>query len=69
MIGEVRATDAGHRVEVDGHGFIQTDSNFATTAENIYAIGDVIGNPMLAHKALHEGNVLADGKPDQIIYI
>jgi len=47
-------------VEVDGHGFIQADSTFATTAENIYAIGDVIGNPMLAHKALHEGNVLAD---------
>jgi len=47
-------------VDVDTHGFIQTDATFATTAENIYAIGDVIGNPMLAHKALHEGTAMAD---------
>ena len=47
-------------VEVDGHGFIKVDSGFRTTAADIYAIGDVIGNPMLAHKALHEGTVLAD---------
>ncbi len=47
-------------VEVDGQGFIQTDANFATTVPHIYAIGDVIGQPMLAHKAAHEGMVLAD---------
>lgn len=53
-------------VEVDPRGFIKVDANFKTTAQRIYAIGDVIGNPMLAHKALMEGTVLADqlaGKP------
>lgn len=53
-------------VEVDQRGFIKVDGNFKTTAPRIFAIGDVIGNPMLAHKALHEGSVLADqlaGKP------
>jgi dihydrolipoamide dehydrogenase len=47
-------------VELDQHGFVKVDSNFQTTAPNIFAIGDVIGNPMLAHKAAHEGTVLAD---------
>jgi dihydrolipoamide dehydrogenase len=47
-------------VKVDDHGFIKTNAHFATSAPNIYAIGDVIGNPMLAHKAAHEGTVLAD---------
>jgi dihydrolipoamide dehydrogenase len=47
-------------VGLDERGFIKVDGNFRTTAQRIYAIGDVIGNPMLAHKALHEGTVLAD---------
>ncbi len=47
-------------IEVDQRGFIKVDSGFKTTSPKIYAIGDVIGNPMLAHKALHEGTVLAD---------
>ncbi len=47
-------------IELDAHGFIKVDEKFRTTAPSIYAIGDVIGNPMLAHKALHEGTVLAD---------
>ncbi|MFQ5462708.1 MAG: dihydrolipoyl dehydrogenase [Phycisphaerae bacterium] len=47
-------------VELDEQGFIKVDEHFATTAKRIFAIGDVIGNPMLAHKALHEGLVLAD---------
>ena len=47
-------------VELDDHGFIKVDSQFRTTASRIYAIGDVIGNPMLAHKAQHEGMVVAD---------
>ncbi len=53
-------------IEVDQRGFIKVDGNFKTTAPRIFAIGDVIGNPMLAHKALNEGTVLADqlaGKP------
>lgn len=47
-------------VEVDDRGFIKVDDGFRTTAPRIFAIGDVIGNPMLAHKAIHEGSVLAD---------
>ncbi len=47
-------------IEVDDGGFIQVDSGFQTTAQRFFAIGDVIGNPMLAHKALHEGTVVAD---------
>lgn len=47
-------------VELDDRGFIKVDAGFKTTAPKIYAIGDVIGNPMLAHKAMQEGNVLAD---------
>jgi len=47
-------------VEVDERGFIKVDKQFKTTVPRIFAIGDVIGNPMLAHKAQHEGNVVAD---------
>ncbi len=47
-------------VKVDEHGFIKVDQHFQTSAAKIFAIGDVIGNPMLAHKAIHEGSVLAD---------
>ncbi len=47
-------------VTIDERGFIKVDTGFKTTAPKIYAIGDVIGNPMLAHKALHEGTVVAD---------
>lgn len=47
-------------VQVDQRGFIKVDAQFKTTAPRIHAIGDVIGNPMLAHKAAHEGMVLAD---------
>ncbi len=47
-------------VDLDEHGFVKVDSQFRTTTQGIYAIGDVIGNPMLAHKAMHEGAVVAD---------
>jgi dihydrolipoamide dehydrogenase len=56
--GELSLEKAG--VEVDARGFIKVDNAFRTTAARVYAIGDVIGNPMLAHKALHEGMVVAD---------
>lgn len=42
-------------VELDDAGFIKTDGAFSTTKDNIFAIGDVIGPPMLAHKASEEG--------------
>lgn len=47
-------------VETNERGFIKVDTEFRTSAQKIFAIGDVIGNPMLAHKAMHEGAVLAD---------
>jgi len=50
--------DAG--VDLDEQGFIKVDESGKTTAENIYAIGDIIGQPMLAHKAAHEGTLAAE---------
>jgi dihydrolipoamide dehydrogenase len=47
-------------VEVDKRGFIVTDKSRRTAAETIYAIGDVAGEPMLAHKASHEGRAAVD---------
>ncbi len=47
-------------VEVDAKGFIPVDSQRRTNVPNIFAIGDIAGNPMLAHKAVHEGHVAAE---------
>jgi dihydrolipoamide dehydrogenase len=47
-------------VELDERGRIKTDETFETSVEGIYAIGDVIAGPMLAHKAEDEGVVLAE---------
>ena len=47
-------------VAVDERGFIRTDTQMRTNVANIFAIGDIAGNPMLAHKAVHEGHVAAE---------
>ncbi|WP_456449346.1 dihydrolipoyl dehydrogenase [Thiolapillus sp.] len=47
-------------VEVDQRGFIPVDSHMRTNVPHIFAIGDVVGNPMLAHKATHEAHVAAE---------
>jgi dihydrolipoamide dehydrogenase len=47
-------------VAVSEKGFIETDSQMRTNVANIYAIGDIARNPMLAHKAVHEGHVAAE---------
>jgi dihydrolipoamide dehydrogenase len=47
-------------IETDDKGFIKVDLFRRTNIENIYAIGDVAGQPMLAHKASHEGRVAAE---------
>jgi dihydrolipoamide dehydrogenase len=47
-------------VNVDAKGFVPVDSQMRTNVPNIYAIGDIAGNPMLAHKAVHEGHVAAE---------
>jgi len=48
------------RVEIDQRGFIKVDAQRRTAEPSIYAIGDVAGEPMLAHKATHEGRVAAE---------
>jgi dihydrolipoamide dehydrogenase len=48
------------RLTTDNHGRIEVDGRFATSAEGIYAIGDVIKGPMLAHKAEDEGVCVAE---------
>ncbi|KUJ72889.1 dihydrolipoyl dehydrogenase [Thiomicrospira sp. WB1] len=55
MIG---AENAG--VAVDERGFIDVDERQKTNVDHIYAIGDIVGQPMLAHKAVHEGKVAAE---------
>ncbi|MBV9810110.1 MAG: dihydrolipoyl dehydrogenase [Solirubrobacterales bacterium] len=47
-------------VQVDERGFIAVDRQMRTNVAHIYAIGDVVGGPMLAHKASHEGKVAAE---------
>jgi dihydrolipoamide dehydrogenase len=47
-------------VRVDERGFIPVDQHMRTNVPNIFAIGDVVGNPMLAHKATHEAKVAAE---------
>ncbi len=47
-------------VASDERGFIQVDERRRTTAERIYAIGDVAGEPMLAHKATYEGKIAVE---------
>jgi dihydrolipoamide dehydrogenase len=48
------------RVEINQRGFITVDAQRRTAEPNIYAIGDVAGEPMLAHKASHEGRVAVE---------
>lgn len=48
------------KVEIDPHGFIKVDAQRRTAEQMIFAIGDVAGEPMLAHKATHEGRVAAE---------
>jgi dihydrolipoamide dehydrogenase len=56
--GSIGAEEAG--VQVDEQGFIDVDKQMRTNVGHIYAIGDVVGDPMLAHKASHEGKVAAE---------
>ncbi len=62
----VDAAKAG--VTVDERGFIPVDSQQRTNVSNIFAIGDVVGQPMLAHKATHEGKVAAEVAAGQKSY-
>ena len=56
-----RALDAGRAgVHVDERGFIPVDDMQRTNVPGIYAIGDIVGGPMLAHKATHEAKTAAE---------
>ncbi|MGL6037049.1 MAG: dihydrolipoyl dehydrogenase [Legionella sp.] len=56
--GVINADKAG--VQVDERGFIKVDNQQRTNVPHIFAIGDVVGQPMLAHKAIPEGKVAAE---------
>src|SRR2546427_10114761 len=59
-------------VQLNDRGFIKVDQNLQTTTPGVYAIGDVAGPPMLAHKGFREGGVVAEQlaglKPHAIKY-
>jgi len=55
---KIGAENAG--VNVDERGFIAVDDQQRTNVNNIFAIGDIVGQPMLAHKATHEGKIAAE---------
>ena len=55
---KIGADKAG--VNVDEAGFIPVDKQMRTNVNHIFAIGDIVGNPMLAHKATHEAKVAAE---------
>jgi len=60
---KIGADKAG--VQVGDRGFISVDSQMRTNVPHIYAIGDIVGQPMLAHKAVHEGHVAAEAAAGQ----
>ena len=61
--------DAGKAgVQVDERGFISVDKQMRTNVQNIFAIGDIVGQPMLAHKAVHEGHVAAEAAAGEKSY-
>jgi dihydrolipoamide dehydrogenase len=54
----ISAENAG--IVVGDRGFIEVDKQMRTNVPHLYAIGDIVGHPMLAHKATHEGHVAAE---------
>jgi dihydrolipoamide dehydrogenase len=55
---KIAADKAG--ITVTDRGFVPVDNQMRTNVPHIYAIGDIVGQPMLAHKAVHEGHVAAE---------
>jgi dihydrolipoamide dehydrogenase len=60
---KIAADKAG--VAVTDRGFIEVDKQLRTNVPHIHAIGDIVGQPMLAHKAVHEGHVAAEAAAGQ----
>ncbi|HEV3106265.1 MAG TPA: dihydrolipoyl dehydrogenase [Trinickia sp.] len=63
---KIGAEKAG--VAVTERGFIEVDKQMRTNVPHIFAIGDIIGQPMLAHKAVHEGHVAAEAANGEKAY-
>lgn len=64
--GKIHADQAG--VLVTDRGFIPVDGQMRTNVPHIFAIGDIVGQPMLAHKAVHEGHVAAEAAQGEKSY-
>ncbi|MDR5819805.1 dihydrolipoyl dehydrogenase [Caballeronia sp. LZ043] len=64
--GKISADKAG--VAVTERGFINVDKQMRTNVPHIFAIGDLVGQPMLAHKAVHEGHVAAEAAHGEKAY-
>ncbi|AZP36177.1 Dihydrolipoyl dehydrogenase [Candidatus Annandia adelgestsuga] len=47
-------------IKLNKNGYIKVNNQMKTNVPNIYAIGDVVGQPMLAHKGIHEGHIVAE---------
>ncbi|UDG79490.1 Dihydrolipoyl dehydrogenase [Candidatus Ecksteinia adelgidicola] len=47
-------------INIDSSGFIQVDAQLRTNVPHIFAIGDIVGHPMLAHKGIHQGHIAAE---------
>src|SRR5204862_2939005 len=60
---KIGADKAG--VAVTDRGFIEVDKQMRTNVPHIFAIGDIVGQPMLAHKAVHEAHVAAEAAAGQ----
>jgi dihydrolipoamide dehydrogenase len=60
---KIAADKAG--VAISDRGYINVDSQMRTNVPHIFAIGDIVGQPMLAHKAVHEGHVAAEAAAGQ----
>lgn len=65
--GKVIAADKAG-VAVTDRGFIEVDRQMRTNVPHIFAIGDIVGDPMLAHKATHEGHVAAEAAAGEKSY-
>jgi dihydrolipoamide dehydrogenase len=63
---KIGADKAG--IAVTDRGFVPVDNQMRTNVPHIYAIGDIVGQPMLAHKAVHEGHVAAEAAAGQKSY-
>ncbi|VWD10221.1 dihydrolipoamide dehydrogenase [Burkholderia lata] len=63
---KIGADKAG--VAVTDRGFIDVDKQMRTNVPHIFAIGDIVGQPMLAHKAVHEGHVAAEAAHGEKLY-